>query len=220
MRVLVVEDDSRLSAQICAALEAAGFAVDKADDGEQGGFLGETEPYDAAVLDLGLPKREGGAVLRDWRRKGVKTPVLILTARDSWREKVEALDAGADDYLAKPFHTAELVARLRALIRRSSGWADPVLRAGDLEFATRTGEASLNGVAVTLTAQESRVLGYLLLNAGRVVSRVEIGEHVYGYESDPDSNTIEVFVGRLRRKLSADLIQTERGRGYIIRKTA
>ena len=121
MRVLVVEDDSRLSAQICAALEAAGFAVDKADDGEQGGFLGETEPYDAAVLDLGLPKREGGAVLRDWRRKGVKTPVLILTARDSWREKVEALDAGADDYLAKPFHTAELVARLRALIRRSSG---------------------------------------------------------------------------------------------------
>lgn len=218
MRVLVVEDDSRLASQIGAALEAAGFAVDKAADGEEGGFLGETEAYDAVVLDLGLPKREGGAVLRDWRRQGVKTPVLILTARDSWREKVEALDAGADDYLSKPFHTAELVARLRALIRRSGGWADPILRAGALEFDTRTGEACFSGVAVALTAQESRVLGYLLLHAGRIVSRSEILEHVYGYDSDPDSNTIEVFVGRLRRKLAADLIQTERGRGYLIRK--
>ncbi len=218
MRALVVEDDSRLAQQIGAALEAAGFAVDRAGDGEEGGFLGETESYDAVILDLGLPKREGAAVLRDWRSKGVKTPVLILTARDSWREKVEILDTGADDYLAKPFHMAELVARVRAVVRRASGWADPVLRAGLVEFDTRTGEASVSGAVVTLTAQESRVLGYLLLNAGRVVTRIEISEHVYGYNDDPDSNTIEVFVGRLRRKLGADLIQTERGRGYLIRK--
>lgn len=216
MRVLVVEDDTVLSEQICAALRKAGNAVDHAGDGEEGGFLGETEPYDAIVLDLGLPKRDGLAVLRDWRAKGISIPVLLLTARDSWRDKVDGLDAGADDYLAKPFVMAELLARIRALIRRGAGKATPMLSIGPVEFDTRTKTAFLNGDQVTLTAQESRVLEMLMLHAGRPLSRTELSEHVYGYDEDRDSNTIEVFIRRLRRKLGAAFIQTERGRGYRV----
>lgn len=216
MRVLVVEDDTVLSKQICTALHKAGNAVDHAADGEEGGFLGETEPYDAIVLDLGLPKRDGLAVLRDWRTSGVSIPVLLLTARDSWRDKVDGLDAGADDYLAKPFVMAELLARVRALIRRGTGRSDPMLAIGGVEFDTRTKTAFLDGVPVALTAQESRVLEMLMLHAGRPLNRTELSEHVYGYDADRDSNTIEVFIRRLRGKLGAGFIQTERGRGYRV----
>ena len=216
MRALIVEDDAPLLAQITEALAAQGYSVDTARDGEEGGFLGETEPYDAIVLDLGLPKRDGLAVLRDWRKARVATPVLILTARDSWRDKVDGLDAGGDDYLAKPFAMAELLARLRALIRRAAGQADPVLRAGEVEFDTRAKAATRAGAPVALTAQESRVLEMLMLHAGRALSRTELSEHVYGYDGDRDSNTIEVFVRRLRAKLGADFITTERGKGYRV----
>lgn len=214
MRVLLVEDERVLAAQIKDALTRDGRVVDVALDGEEGSFLGATEPYDAIILDLGLPKKDGHAVLRDWREGGVSAPVLILTARDSWRDKVAGLDSGADDYLTKPFQMDELLARLRALIRRTSGQSNPVFRRGALEFDTRSGRATLNGTPVALTAQETNVLAYLILNANKVVSRTELSEHVYGYDGDRDSNTIEVFIGRLRRKLGQGLIETIRGRGY------
>ena len=214
MRILLVEDERVLSSQIREALERDGRVVDVAMDGEEGSFLGSTEPYDAIILDLGLPKKDGHAVLRDWRESGVKAPVLILTARDSWRDKVAGLDSGADDYLTKPFQMDELLARLRALIRRAGGQSNPVFKRGALEFDTRSGRASLNGQSISLTAQETNVLAYLILNENKVVSRTELSEHVYGYDGDRDSNTIEVFIGRLRRKLGAGLIETIRGRGY------
>ncbi len=214
MRILVVEDDEHLSGQLMRALEAAGHAVDRAGDGEEAQFLGETEPYDAVVLDLGLPRRDGLSVLRAWRAGDIGVPVLVLTARDAWHEKVEGIDAGADDYLAKPFRMEELLARLRAILRRAAGRADDVLDLGAVRIDTRATRVTRNGVPVPLTAHEYKVLSYLAGRAGSTVSRAELIEHVYAQDFDRDSNTLEVFVGRLRRKLGRNLIVTERGLGY------
>ncbi|SNS37667.1 MULTISPECIES: response regulator transcription factor [unclassified Azospirillum] len=214
MRLLVVEDDPQLRAQLRAALEAAPYAVDTAPDGEEAAFMGETEPYDAVVLDLGLPKRDGLSVLRGWRAAGRSMPVLILTARGTWQEKVEGMDAGADDYLAKPFRMEELLARVRALIRRAGGQAAAEITCGLVALDTRAGRVTVAGQPVTLTAHELRVLSYLMHHQGRVISRTELTEHVYAQDFDRDSNTIEVFIGRLRRKLGVDVIHTERGLGY------
>jgi two-component system, OmpR family, response regulator len=216
MRVLLVEDELVLCDQIRQVLQSEGRVVDVAHDGEEGGFLGETEPYDAIILDIGLPKRDGLSVLKAWRSQNIATPVLILTARGGWSERVDGLDAGADDYLVKPFHMAELSARLRALIRRQSGRANSVFERGDFVFDLRTNQAKIAGFPVVLTAQEVLVLAYLVHNVGRLVSRTELSEHVYAYDGDRDSNTIAVFITRLRKKLGADLIQTERGRGYMV----
>jgi len=214
MRVLVVEDDPDLGRQLSEALSQAGYAVDLAPDGEEGHFLGETEPYDAAVLDLGLPKMDGVRVLEKWRTSGKDMPVLILTARDRWSEKVAGFDAGADDYLTKPFVTEELLARLRALMRRAAGHASAALECGDLRVDTRAARASVNGEPIKLTAHEYRVLSYLMHHQGRAVPRTELVEHIYDQDFDRDSNTIEVFVGRLRRKIGSNRILTERGLGY------
>jgi two-component system, OmpR family, response regulator len=214
VRLLLVEDDALLRAQLGSALQAAGYAVDTADNGRDAQHLGQTEPYDAIVLDLGLPVLDGLTVLQRWRAAAVATPVLILTARDSWHDKVAGIDAGADDYLAKPFHTEELLARLRALIRRAQGMASPLLSCGQVTLDTRTGRASVAGMALPLTAHEYRLLAYLMHRPGQVVSRTEINEHLYAQDADRDSNTIEVFVARLRRKLPAGMIETVRGLGY------
>ena len=216
VRLLLVEDDRNLNRQIAAALTGAGYAVDKAFDGEEGQFLGETEPYDAVILDLGLPIVDGVSVLTSWRRGGRKMPVLILTARDNWSDKVQGFDAGADDYVAKPFHMEELLARIRALLRRSTGHASSELVAGAVHLDTRSGKVSVEGVQVKLTSHEYRLLSYLMHHTGRVVSRGELTEHLYDQDFDRDSNTIEVFVGRLRKKLGVELIQTVRGLGYLI----
>lgn len=216
MRVLLVEDEPTLSRQLRRNLEQAGYAVDHAPDGEEGLFLGETESYDAVVLDLGLPEIDGLEVLRRWRSAGHRMPVLVLTARDSWSDKVTGLDAGADDYLAKPFETEELVARLRALIRRASGNASAQLTAGDVVLDTRTGRVTKAGEPVKLTAQEYKLLSYLMHHKGKVVSRTELIEHIYDQDFDRDSNTIEVFITRIRKKLGADLITTIRGLGYSL----
>jgi len=214
MRVLVVEDEPDLRKQISRALSEAGYSVDEAPDGEEGEFLGDTEPYDVVVLDLGLPKVDGITVLSHWRQAGRDMPVLILTARDSWNEKVGGFDAGADDYLTKPFHMEELLARVRALIRRSAGHATPILDCGPVELDTRTGKVTMDGTAVSLTAHELKVLSYFMHHQGRVVSQTELIEHIYDQDFDRDSNTIEVFIARLRKKLDAALIKTHRGRGY------
>jgi two-component system OmpR family response regulator len=216
MRLLVVEDDRDLNRQIVAALENAGYAVDRALDGEEGWFLGDTEPYDAIVLDIGLHKRDGVAVLEAWRQAGRTTPVLILTARDRWSDKVQGFDAGADDYVAKPFHMEEVLARLRALLRRAAGHATNELVAGPVRLDARAGRVTVDGVIVKLTSHEYRLLSYLMHHAGRIVSRTEIVEHLYDQDFDRDSNTIEVFVGRLRKKLGVDIIQTLRGLGYLV----
>jgi len=216
MRLLVVEDDRDLNRQIVAALENAGYAVDRALDGEEGWFLGDTEPYDAIVLDIGLPKRDGVAVLEAWRQAGRTMPVLILTARDRWSDKVQGFDAGADDYVAKPFHMEEVLARLRALLRRAAGHATNELVAGPVRLDARAGRVTVDGVIVKLTSHEYRLLSYLMHHAGRIVSRTEIVEHLYDQDFDRDSNTIEVFVGRLRKKLGVDIIQTLRGLGYLV----
>ncbi|MCW2246196.1 two-component system OmpR family response regulator [Azospirillum fermentarium] len=214
MRLLVIEDDADLCRQLRTTLEHQGYAVDTAGDGEEGHFLGDTEPYDAVVLDLGLPVLDGLSVLRRWRADGRTMPVLILTARDRWTEKVEGIDAGADDYLTKPFQMEELAARLRALIRRVHGHASPELTCGPVRLDTRAGTVTLDGALVPLTGHEFRVLSYLMHHKGQVVSRGELTEHIYAQDFDRDSNTIEVFVGRLRRKLGAGLIETLRGQGY------
>ena len=214
MRVLVVEDDPVLRQQLAAWLTREGYAVDSAADGETGEFLGSTEALDAVVLDLGLPKLDGLSVLRRWRAAGIGVPVLILTARDAWHEKVQGIDAGADDYLAKPFRFEELLARLRALIRRAKGVASPELRCGPVVLDTRTGRVAVAGAPVSLTAHEYRVLSYLMHRQGQIVSRSELTEHVYAQDFERDSNTIEVFVGRLRRKLGVEVIKTVRGLGY------
>ena len=219
MRLLVVEDERDLNRQIVAALEQAGYVVDRAFDGEEGLFLAETEPYDAIVLDIGLPKKDGIAVLEALRSAGRSAPVLILTARDRWSDKVRGFDAGADDYVAKPFHMEEVLARLRALVRRASGHASAELVSGPVRLDTRAGRVIVDGAAVKLTSHEYRLLSYLMHHAGRIVSRTELVEHLYDQDFDRDSNTIEVFVGRLRKKLGVDLIQTMRGLGYLIEKT-
>jgi two-component system, OmpR family, response regulator len=216
MRLLVVEDDRDLNRQLVAALEGAGYAVDRALDGEEGWFLGDTEPYDAVVLDIGLPRRDGVAVLEAWRKAGRTMPVLILTARDRWSDKVQGFDAGADDYVAKPFHMEEVLARLRALLRRAAGHATSELVAGSVRLDSRAGRVTVDGVAIKLTSHEYRLLSYLMHHAGRIVSRTEIVEHLYDQDFDRDSNTIEVFVGRLRKKLGVDIINTVRGLGYLI----
>lgn len=214
MRVLLVEDDPKLREQLARALRAADYAVDEADNGRDAFFLGQEEPFDVVVLDLGLPVLDGLSVLRRWREAGRAMPVLILTARASWHEKVEGIDAGADDYLTKPFHTEELLARLRALIRRAQGMASPLLEYGGVTLDTRSGQVTVDGQPVTLTGHEYRVLEYFMHRPGALVSRTELTEHIYAQDFDRDSNTIEVFVGRLRKKLPAGLIQTVRGMGY------
>jgi two-component system OmpR family response regulator len=214
MRVLVVEDNPDLREQLSRSLSHAGYAVDLAGNGEDGQYLGETEPYDAVVLDLGLPKIDGISVLKAWRAQGRTMPVLILTARDRWSEKVEGFDAGADDYVAKPFNTEEVLARLRALMRRAAGHATSAIECGDLRVDTRAARATVAGQPIKLTSHEYKVLAYLMHHRGRVVPRTELVEHIYDQDFDRDSNTIEVFVGRLRRKIGQDRIQTERGLGY------
>lgn len=214
MRVLVVEDEPDLRRQLVSALEDAGYAVDQAADGEEGQYLGENEPYDAVVLDLGLPKIDGVSVLKAWRKQEKTMPVLILTARGRWSEKVEGFDAGADDYVAKPFHFEELLARLRALLRRAAGHASSSIECGDLLVDTRAARATVGGAPIKLTSHEYKVLEYMMHHRGRVVPRTELVEHIYDQDFDRDSNTIEVFVGRLRRKLGTDIIKTVRGQGY------
>ncbi|WOJ89568.1 response regulator transcription factor [Methylocapsa polymorpha] len=216
MRLLVVEDDKDLNRQIVTALELAGYVVDRAFDGEEGWFLGDTEPYDAIVLDLGLPKRDGISVLADWRKANRTMPVLILTARDRWGDKVQGFDAGADDYVVKPFHMEEILARLRALLRRAAGHASSEFSCGGVSLDARAGRVSVDGNPIKLTSHEYRLLSYLMHHAGRVVSRGEIVEHLYDQDFDRDSNTIEVFVARLRKKLGVDIIQTVRGLGYLL----
>ena len=220
MRVLVVEDEPTLLGQLERALTAAGYAVVTAADGEQAHFLGSVEVFDAVLLDLGLPRRDGLSVLAQWRAEAMNAPVLILTARDGWHEKVAGIDAGADDYLSKPFHMEELLARLRALIRRSGGHASAILACGPVVLDTRAGRVAIDGHPVSLTSHEFRVLAYLMHHCGEVVSRTDLNEHIYAQDHDRDSNTIEVFIGRLRRKLPAGLIETVRGLGYRLVKPA
>jgi two-component system OmpR family response regulator len=214
MRVLVVEDDRELAARLCSLLGDAGFIAESSSDGEEASFLGCTEAYDAAVLDLGLPRRDGISVLHHWREQGCTMPVLILTARARWNDKLAGFGAGADDYLTKPFELGEVVLRLRALVRRARGHADSVLRVGPLAYDTVNARFSLDAMPLNLTAQEQRILAYLMHRPGEVVSRSEIGEHVYARDLDPDSNTVDVLIGRIRRKLGRPLIQTERGLGF------
>jgi two-component system OmpR family response regulator len=214
MRVLLVEDDVELANRLGAALGEAGYAVDHAADGVDAEFRGQTEPYDAAVLDLGLPGMDGLAVLDAWRGNGRRLPVIVLTARGRWHDKLAGFDAGADDYLVKPFSTEELVLRLRALIRRSGGHAHPQLVRGALALDDNAGRFSLAGEPLALTAQEHRILAYLMHRGDAVVSRGELGEHVYDDGLDPDSNAIDVLIGRLRRKIGAARLVTERGKGF------
>ncbi|AVX05124.1 response regulator transcription factor [Maritalea myrionectae] len=214
MRILVVEDDPDLNQQLCAAFEEAGYVVDKAFDGEEGHFLGDTEPYDAVVLDIGLPVKDGISILEEWRREGRDMPVLLLTARDRWSDKVQGIDAGADDYVAKPFHMEEVLARLRALVRRAAGHASNAIEIGPLRLDIGANKVTLDGASIKLTSHEYRLLSYLMHHNGKVISRTELTEHLYDQDFDRDSNTIEVFVGRLRKKLPDGLIETVRGLGY------
>jgi two-component system, OmpR family, response regulator len=214
VRILVVEDEEALARQLATSLEAAGYAVDAAADGERADFLASTEPYDAVILDLGLPRIDGLTLLRRWRDAGLFLPVLVLTARGSWHEKVQGIDGGADDYLSKPFRMEELLARLRALIRRASGLAHAEIRCGSLALDARTARVTVDGAPVKLTSHEFRVLSYLMHHRGRVVSQSELTEHIYAQSFDRDSNTVEVFIARLRRKLGASYIETVRGLGY------
>ncbi len=216
MRLLIVEDDPDLRRQLTTALADAGYAVDAAKDGEEGHFLGDTEPYDAVVLDLGLPIIDGVSVLEKWRRAGRKMPVLILTARDRWSDKVAGFDAGADDYVAKPFHMEEVLARIRALLRRAAGHATSELSVGPVVLDTKSSRVSVDGMPVKLTSLEFRLLSYLMHHKGKVVSRTELVEHLYDQDFDRDSNTVEVFVGRLRKKLGVDVLHTIRGMGYTV----
>jgi len=224
MRILIIEDEDQLREQLSVRLRQEGFAVDLAADGKEGLFIGREYPVDIGVVDLGLPKMSGIEVIRTLREEGHNFPILILTARDRWQDKVEGLDAGGDDYLAKPFHMEELVARLKALLRRAVGWTQPVLEFGPLSVDTLAQQVRLHGQPVELTAYEYRVLEYLIVRTGQVVSKTELTEHIYDQDFDRDSNVIEVFVGRLRRKLDPDnslgMIETLRGRGYRFSLTA
>lgn len=216
MRLLLVEDDDRLAEGVKAALEAAGFVVERSSEGEDAWFRGDTENWSGVVLDLGLPGMDGLSVLRRWRANGQTFPVLILSARGDWHERVEGIDAGADDYLPKPFRMEELLARVRALTRRAAGRASAVLEIGKLTLDTRQMRISLDGVPVHLSPQEYRLVSYLMQHAGRVVSQMELTEQLYAQDFERDSNAVEVLVGRVRRKLGSDLIQTRRGFGYLI----
>jgi two-component system OmpR family response regulator len=218
MRILVVEDEPTLASQLAEGIKSAGYVADVAHNGVDGHFMGETEPYDAVVLDIGLPQMDGITVLKKWRTAGRTLPVLILTARDTWREKVDGIDAGADDYLTKPFHMEELLARLRALIRRAGGHASTELVCGPLTLDTRSSRVSVDDSALTLTSHEYRVLAYLMHHPGEIVSRAELTEHIYAQDFDRDSNTVEVFIARLRKKLPSGLIETVRGLGYRLNK--
>jgi len=214
MKLLVVEDEAALSRQLAGALTQAGYAVDRAGDGARADFLVRTEEYDAIVLDLGLPHVDGLTILRGWRESGLRVPVLVLTARASWHEKVKGIDDGADDYVTKPFRMEEVLARLRGLIRRASGQMAPALQCGAVVLDPRQARVTRDGVPVRLTSHEFRVLSYLMHNRHRVVSQSELTEHIYAQDVDRDSNTVEVFIARLRRKLGASLIETVRGLGY------
>jgi two-component system OmpR family response regulator len=217
MRILIVEDEPLLASRVAAACEERGYVVDVAPDGERGDFLLGTETYDAVILDLGLPRIDGLSLLESWRTSGIAVPVLVLTARGSWSEKVRGIDGGADDYLTKPFQMEELLARLRALIRRASGQLTRELRSGAVVLDARTSQVTVDGQQVKLTAHELRVLSYLMHHRGRIVSQAELSEHIYAQDLDRDSNTVEVFIARLRRKLGASTIETVRGLGYRMR---
>jgi two-component system OmpR family response regulator len=218
LRILVVEDEALLARDLAKALTEAEYTVDSAAEGEQADFLARTEEYDAVVLDLGLPKIDGLSLLRGWRAAGIAMPVLILTARGTWHEKVEGIDSGADDYVSKPFRMEEVLARIRALIRRANGFAGGELCCGALALDARAARVAVGGVAVKLTSHEYRVLCYLMHRIGKVVSRAELSEHIYAHDSDRDSNTVEVFIARLRRKLGAPYIETVRGLGYRLQE--
>ncbi len=220
MRCLVIEDDPDLSAQLAEALRDAGFVTDTARDGESGEFLGATESYDVAVLDLGLPKLPGIEVLTRWRAQGVTMPVLVLTARGDWTDKVAGFRAGADDYAVKPFRLEEVVIRAQTLVRRAAGHAQAVITAGPLRFDSQLGVISLDGVALKLTAFETRILAYLIHHQNRIVSRTELSEYLYDAEADRDFKSIEVVIGRLRKKIGDGLIETRRGEGYLLRSPA
>ncbi len=219
MRILLAEDDARIGSNVEAALTLAGYAVDRQSDGEEAWFRGDTEEYDAVVLDLGLPTLDGLTVLKRWRRAGRTAPVLILTGRGNWDERVEGIDAGADDYLTKPFRVEELVARLRALIRRSTGHAGPVIEVGEIALDTRQMRVSRLGQPIALSPQEYRLVAYLMHHRNRVVDQVELTQHLYLQDFERDSNAIEVLVGRVRKKLGTAVIETRRGFGYIIAET-
>lgn len=218
MRVLLVEDDPKVAEGVVSALETSGYVVDHVNDGEAAWFKGGTEPYSAVILDLGLPGMDGLAVLKGWREEGRDFPVLVLTARGSWNERVEGIDAGADDYLPKPFRIEELLARLRAIVRRSTGQATPVIEVGALTLDTRRMQVTVDGKPIHLSPQEYRLVSYLVQHAGRVVSQLELTEQLYSQDFERDSNAIEVMVGRVRRKLGNKLIETRRGFGYLIEK--
>lgn len=216
MRLLLVEDDRRIAADIEGALKAAGYVVETVRDGEEAWFKGDTEDYGAVVLDLGLPGMDGLAVLKRWRANGRHMPVLILTARASWAERVDGIDAGADDYLPKPFRMEELLARLRSIVRRSAGHASSVVEAGDIALDERQMKVSLRGVPISLSPLEYRLVAFLLHHRGRVVPQHELAENVYGHDEDHDSNALEVLIGRVRKKLGPELIETRRGFGYLV----
>lgn len=217
MRILVVEDDRELNRQLVAALNSAGYVVDHAYDGEEGYFLGDTEAYDAVVLDIGLPKMDGISIVEHWRENSRSMPVLILTARDRWSDKVAGIDAGADDYVTKPFHMEEVLARLRALIRRASGHASSELVCGPVVLDTKTSRVTVDENQIKLTSLEFALLSYLMHHQGEIISRTDLTEHLYDQDFDRDSNTIEVFIGRLRKKLGVDVIETIRGMGYRLK---
>ncbi|MGZ8183950.1 MAG: response regulator transcription factor [Methylobacter sp.] len=219
MRLLLIEDDPNLSRSLKFDLERAGYAVDTAMDGERGEFLGMTEDYDIVVLDLGLPKLSGLDVLRLWRKADNDVPVIVLTARDAWHEKVDGFKAGADDYLGKPFHIQELLARIQALLKRLHGQNKSVLSGNGIELNEERQCVIIDKQQLELTAVEFRLLRYFMLNPGKILSKSQLSEHIYEYESDPDSNVIEVYINRLRRKLGKDLITTRRGQGYVFGKT-
>ncbi|MDR2016666.1 MAG: response regulator transcription factor [Burkholderiales bacterium] len=216
MRVLLVEDDQRIASDISQALEASGYVVETVGDGEDAWFRGDTEDYGAVILDLGLPLMDGLAVLKRWRANGRRMPVLVLTARGSWAERVDGIDTGADDYLPKPFRMEELVARLRSIIRRSAGHASSVMAVGEIALDERQMKVTLRGIPIALSLLEYRLVAHLLRSRGRVVSQQELNENVYGHDEEHDSNALEVLIGRVRKKLGTDVIETRRGFGYTI----
>lgn len=216
MKILIIEDEVDINRQLVESFKDANYAVDSSRDGEEGEYMGEDASYDAIILDIGLPTKDGISILKSWRASGVKTPVLILTARGAWTDKVSGIDAGADDYVAKPFEIEEVLARIRALVRRAAGHVSAEIDCGPLRLDTKSTRVTVDGNPVKLTSLEYRLLSYLLHHTGRVISRTELVEHLYEQDFDRDSNTIEVFIGRLRKKLNVDLIKTIRGLGYSI----